>query len=69
METVELTSRKLSSSQRLDRILEQNSLLPCIDDVRKNPNQGQIGHKGYKRFKLKFVVERFQSVHGHKYCY
>jgi len=56
-------------SQRLDFILEHNSKLPCIDDERKNPNHGQIGHKGYKRFKLKFVIERFQSIHGHKYCY
>ena len=63
------TRRYRTPSQRIDKILEQNSHLPCIDDVRKNPNHGQIGHKGYKRFKLKFVVERFQSIHGYKYCY
>ena len=58
-----------TSSQRLDFILGHNSKLPCINEERKNPNHGQIGHKGYKRFKLKFVVERFQSIHGHRYCY
>jgi hypothetical protein len=69
MGNIEIISRRQSTTQRLTKILDDIALIPCVDDVRKNPHHGQIGHKGYKRFKLKFVVERFRSVHGHKYCY
>ena len=62
------TSR-CSSATRLDTILEQNAEMHLVDDVPRNPNHGQNGHKGYKRFKLPFVLERFRSIHNDTYAY
>lgn len=56
-------------SLRYASIQNEIAKTPNIDMTPKNPNHGQMGHKGYKRFKLKFVVERFRKVHGDKYYY
>ena len=52
---------------RISKIMEENEKLPLINDIKKP--HALDGHKGFKRFKLKFVLERFYKIHGNKYYY
>jgi hypothetical protein len=59
----------LKKRNRINNIIkisnEVSESLKC--DVKKP--HGQNGHKGYKRFKLSEVIERFKSIHGNRYDY
>ena len=50
-----------------DQLIKELPIQPNY--VSRYPNHGQLGHKGYKKFKLKFVLERFRKIHGYKYSY
>lgn len=57
-------------SHRLEYIDQLTKDIPIPPNyVSRYPNHGQKGHKGYKKFKQKFVLERFRQIHGYKYSY
>jgi len=64
-----LKKSKRSSIWELETILKNNEKLNLSDMEEFQSTHGQVGHKGYKRLKLKEVLERFRQVHENKYGY
>ena len=64
-----LKRERKNSTWKLESILKDHQKFDFSDMEEPQSTHGQVGHKGYKRLKLKEVLERFKKVHMNKYGY